>query len=71
MRIMRGARARQAFGSPRFYAAYQQWCREGDVSLHRLLSPALNDAQQRGLGSIETLALPHVYADLGALVHTA
>ena len=41
-------RARRAFGSPRFYAAYQRWCREGDVSLHRLLSPALHDAQQRG-----------------------
>ena len=64
-------RARRAFGSPRFYDAYQHWCREGDGSLHRLLSPALHDAQQRGHVIIDTLELPYVYADLGALVQTA
>src|SRR4030095_5809800 len=38
----RYARARRAFGAPRFYAAYRRWCREGDGALQWLLSPALN-----------------------------
>src|SRR5205823_3598194 len=36
----RYARARRAFGAPRFYAAYRRWCREGDGALQCLLSPA-------------------------------
>jgi hypothetical protein len=67
----RWTRARRAFGSPPFHAAYKQWCREGDGSLHRLLSPALHDAQQRGHGSLEILRFLNGYADLRALVQTA
>ena len=67
----RFARARQAFGAPRFYAAYRDWRRDGDASLQRLLSPVLHDARQRGAATVDTVVLPHVYAELGDVVQTA
>ena len=51
----RWTRARRASDSPRLYAACQPWCREGDRSVHRLLSrqvPAVCDqstSQRRGV----------------------
>ena len=67
----RYGRARRAFGTPRFFAAYREWLRGGDAALGRLLSPALSDAWRAGSGTLETLVLPYVYADLSELVQTA
>lgn len=67
----RYGRARRAFSTPRFFAAYREWLRGGDASLGRLLSPALSDAWRTGAAALETLVLPYVYADLSPLVQTA
>ena len=67
----RYGRARRAFGTPRFFAAYREWLRGGDPVLGRLLSPALSDAWRAGTAALETLVLPYVYADLSPLVRTA
>jgi len=67
----RYARARSAFGAPRFYALYRQWLREGDATWTRLASPAFHQAWQSGAATVETLVLPYAYGELGALVQTA
>lgn len=67
----RYGRARRAFSTPRFFAAYREWLRGGDSSFGRLLSPALSDAWRTGAAALETLVLPYVYADLSPLVQTA
>lgn len=67
----RYGRARRAFSTPRFFAAYREWLRGGDPALGRLLSPAFSDAWRLGTAALETLVLPYVYADLSPLVRTA
>jgi hypothetical protein len=67
----RYARARQAFGAPRFYSVYRRWCREGDGVLNRLLTPAFHDAWRRGSAALEISVLPYVYGEIGPLARTA
>jgi hypothetical protein len=67
----RYARARAAFGAPRFYTAYRRWLRDGDSSLLMLQSPGFHDAANRGDVALESLILPHAYADLSLAVRTA
>ena len=67
----RYARARSAFGAPRFYGLYRQWVRDGDGIWPRLLSPAFHQAWQSGIARVETIVLPFVYGELGGLVRTA
>jgi hypothetical protein len=67
----RYGRARRAFSTPRFFAAYREWLRGGDPTLGRLLSPAFSDAWRAGTAALETLVLPYVYADLSPVVQTA
>ncbi len=67
----RYARARRAFGAPRFYSLYRRWCREGDVALNRLLTPAFHDASRRGSAVLEMSVLPYVYGEIGPLARTA
>jgi hypothetical protein len=67
----RYGRARRAFSTPRFFAAYREWLRAGDPALGRLVSPAFSDAWRAGTAALETLVLPYVYADLSLLVQTA
>lgn len=69
--VARFSRARRAFGSPRFFAVYRQWIREGDAATGRLLSPAFHDAWRTGRVAVESLVLPYVYAELGSLVQSA
>jgi hypothetical protein len=69
--MVRYARARRAFGAPRFFSAYRDWLQRGEPALLRLMSPALHDARQRGMAAVETLAIPHLYGEAGALVRTA
>ena len=68
---VRFARTCRAFRAERFFTVYRRWCRQGDVALHQLLSPALHDAHRQGIARIETTVLPHVYAHLDAIVQTA
>ena len=67
----RYARARRAFGAPRFYATFRRWCRDGEIGLQPLLSPLLCDARQRGAVALETWVLPYVYGELGPLAKGA
>jgi len=67
----RYARARRAFGAPRFFAAYRRWCREGDSSLLALASPTFHDAWHRDGGVVETLVLSHAYGHLTPLARSA
>lgn len=69
--VARYGRARRAFGTPRFYAAYREWLRDGDSAFGRLLSPALHESWRAQTISVETLVLPYVYAELSSLVQTA
>ncbi len=67
----RYARARRAFGAPRFYTAFRRWCRDGEGGLQPLLSPIFCDARQRGAVALETWVLPYVYGELGPLAKSA
>jgi len=67
----RFARARRAFGSPRFRAVYRSWIEQGDRVLDASVSPTLAGAISRGTGQFETRALTHRYLHLAPLVGTA
>jgi hypothetical protein len=69
--VKRYAAARCAFGSRRFYAAYRDWRRDGDASLHGLLSPLLREAWQRGDVKVVCEVLPHRYLDVARLAGQA
>jgi hypothetical protein len=60
----RYAAARRAFGAQRFYEAYRDWLKDGDVSLNQLLSPLMRDAWQRGDVRVVSEVLPHRYLDI-------
>lgn len=68
---LRYSRARRAFGSPRFYAAYRAWLKEGGDVFYDLISPSLRDQLQCGLVRIETHVLPHRYLNVAAAAMTA
>ncbi len=68
---VRYSRARRAFGSPRFYAAYRAWRREGDGAFYDLTSIGLRDKLQCELVRIETHVLPQRYLNLATAAMTA
>jgi hypothetical protein len=65
------ARARQAFGSPRFRALYRLWRTDGRRIVDATVSPVLADAMRRGTGQIESQVLTHPYLHLSTLVGTS
>jgi hypothetical protein len=65
------ARARRAFGAPRFRSLYRAWLRQGSSAVDATTSPVLADAIQRGTGRIECRFLPRAYLHLSSLVGTA
>lgn len=67
----RYARARDAFGAPRYRVLYRTWLRHGPSALSELVSPVLADAIARGAGQLETHVLSHPYLHLAPLVATA
>ena len=67
----RYARARRAFGAPRFYAVYRACLRQGEAAFTELLSPRLHDAWQRGEIRFENHVLPYQYQHLVPAVATA
>lgn len=67
----RYARARDAFGAPRFRVLYRSWVQHGPQALNDVVSPVLADAIARGTGQIETHVLSHPYMHLAPLVTTA
>jgi hypothetical protein len=67
----RYARARDAFGAPRFRVLYRSWLQHGPGVLNDVASPVLTDAIARGTGQLETQMLPHAYLHLAPLVTTA
>jgi hypothetical protein len=68
---LRLQKARRAFGAPQFFAAYRQWCREGNASLNHLMSPAFHEALQQNTARLDALVLPHTYGWLSNVVDTA
>lgn len=56
---VRYSRARRAFGSPRFYAAYRAWRRDPSAGFFDLSSIGLRDKLQCGLVRAETHMLTH------------
>jgi len=69
--LERYARARRAFGAPRFFSAYRRWRDVGEPALLRLISPTLHDSYQRGTVALDLMVLPHLYGEVGVLVRTA
>jgi hypothetical protein len=67
----RYARARDAFGAPRYQVLYRSWLQHGPVALKEVVSPVLADAIARGTGQFETVMLSHPYMHLAPLVTTA
>jgi hypothetical protein len=67
----RYARARRAFGEPRFSDAYHQWLEHGDASLQALLASVLWEAWQRGDVRVMTRVQPHRYLHLARSAMTA
>lgn len=68
---VRYSRARRAFRSPRFFAAYRAWLKEGDSALWDLMMPGLRDKLQCDLVRIETHVLPHRYLNVATAAMTA
>lgn len=64
-------RGEHAFGEPRFRAVFKQWKEQGDRALEGLTSTALLEATSEERGRLETVVLPHSYAQLSSLVGTA
>jgi hypothetical protein len=69
--LNRYSAARRAFGAPRFYAAYREWCQRGEPALNELLSPRLHETWTRGDGRLDIHVLPHQYHHLVPAVATA
>jgi hypothetical protein len=67
----RYARARDAFGAPRYHVLYRSWLKHGPGALKEVVSPVLADAIARGTGRLETQMLSHPYLHLAPLVTTA
>jgi hypothetical protein len=67
----RYARARDAFGAPRYRVLYRSWLQHGLVALNEAVTPVLADAIARGTGGLETRVLSHPYLHLAPLVTTA
>lgn len=67
----RYARARRAFGAPRYSALYRAWTRSGESALTASMSPVLADAMRRGTGRIECQMLARPYLHLAPLAGTA
>jgi len=67
----RYARARDAFGAPRYRVFYRTWLRQGPTALRELVSPVLADAIARRTGQLETQVLRHPYLHLAPLVTTS
>lgn len=67
----RYARARDAFGAPRYRVLYRSWLAHGPSALTEVVSPVLADAISRGTGRLETCQLSHPYLHLAPLVTTA
>jgi hypothetical protein len=67
----RYARARDAFGAPRYQVLYRSWLKHGPAALSEVVSPVLADAIARGTGRLETQMLSHPYMHLAPLVTTA
>jgi hypothetical protein len=68
---VRYSRARRAFGSPRFYAAYRAWLKQGNGAFWDLMMPGLRDKLQCDLVRIETHVLPHRYLNVATAAMTA
>ena len=68
---LRYSRARRAFGSPHFYAAYRSWLREGSGVFYELISPTLRDQLECGQVRIETHVLAHRYLNVATAAMTA
>jgi hypothetical protein len=68
---MRYARARDAFGAPRYRVLYRSWLKHGPAALKQVASPVLADSITRGTGQLETQMLAHPYLHLAPLVTTA
>jgi hypothetical protein len=64
----RFARARRAFGSPKYRTLYRAWRREGNRTIEGTVSPVLADAINRGSGRVESHVLAHPYLHLSSLV---
>jgi hypothetical protein len=67
----RYARARDAFGAPRYQVLYRSWLKHGPAALNEVVSPVLADAIARETGRLETQILSHPYMHLAPLVTTA
>lgn len=67
----RFAKARQAFGSPRYGVLYRAWLRDRRRVLEATISPVLADAIKRGSGQVDTHLLAHPYLHLSSLVGSA
>jgi hypothetical protein len=68
---VRYSRARRAFGSPRFYAAYRAWRRDPSTGFFDLSSVGLRDKLQCGMVRIETHVLSHRYLSVASAAMTA
>lgn len=68
---VRFARARRAFGGPRYQVLYRHWLTHGDALIRALDSPVLPDALARGTGRIESHVVYRQYHHLTPLVGTA
>jgi hypothetical protein len=67
----RFARARDAFGAPRYTVLYRSWLRNSSAVMKEVVSPVLADAIARRTGQLETRVLAHPYLHLAPLVTTA
>lgn len=63
-KLSRNAAAKRAFGSPRFFEAYRDWLKRGDVAFASLRSPRLSELWRRGDWRLDILVLPHDYEHL-------
>jgi hypothetical protein len=68
---VRDSRARRAFASLRFHAAYRARLKEGSGAFYDLMSPSLRDKLQCGLVRVETHLLPHRYLNVATAAMTA
>lgn len=68
---VRYRRARRAFASPRFYAAYCTWRRNSSTGFYDLMTIGLRDKLQYGQVRIETRVLPHRYLNVATAAMTA
>jgi hypothetical protein len=64
-------RGQTAFGRPRFRALFKQWMEDGDQALEGVTSTTLAEAVEQETARMESVVLPHPYAQLVSLVGTA